>query len=111
MEHFITPHTTLHYHTDTECCKDGKSVNLHLIAAGIKCGNLETPAHGSKQGGGDAVGSVVAFTCDTGYHLEGSTQRECSPAGTWDGVEARCIGKSTESSLTCRCLTDNVFLA
>ena len=65
-----------------------------MIFAVIHCGSLNTPSHGSKQGSNDVVDSVVSFSCDHGYRLEGSARRTCATQGIWDGVEAKCVGQS-----------------
>ena len=55
---------------------------------------MNTPSHGSKQGSSDVVDSVVTFSCDRGYRLQGSASRTCTTNGTWDGVNAECVGQS-----------------
>ena len=46
------------------------------------------------------VDSVVTFSCDRGYRLQGSARRRCTTQGTWDGVNAKCVGQSyTHSEL------------
>ncbi|KAK2168419.1 hypothetical protein NP493_1225g00007 [Ridgeia piscesae] len=57
----------------------------------IHCGTLNPPSHGSKQGSNDLVDSVVSFSCDRGYRLQGSTRRTCTTQGTWDGVKTECV--------------------
>ena len=64
------------------------------VLAEIHCGLLNEPNHGSKQGSNDVVDSVVSFACDRGYKLQGSDIRKCTTQGTWDGVNAVCIGQS-----------------
>ena len=63
------------------------------IFAEIHCGPLNVPSHGSKQGNNDTVDSVVLFSCDRGYRLQGSAERKCSTLGTWDGEAPNCVGQ------------------
>ena len=65
----------------------------------IHCGVLKTPSRGSRHGNSDVVNSTVKFSCDHGFRLEGSVQRNCTDEGTWDGVDTTCIGQS--NYLTC----------
>ncbi|KAI0222756.1 hypothetical protein LSAT2_025993 [Lamellibrachia satsuma] len=57
----------------------------------IHCGVLKTPSHGSRNGNSDVVNSTVKFSCDHGFRLDGSVQRNCTDEGTWDGVDTTCI--------------------
>ena len=67
------------------CCRDF-SVEIH-------CGSLETPPNGNKIGSNDIVDSVMVFSCDNGFRLSGSAQRNCTDVGEWTGVDIMCIGK------------------
>ena len=64
-----------------------------LILAETHCGSLHAPNHGSMEDSSDAVDTVVTFSCDRGYRLQGSEKRKCTTQGTWDGVETKCIGQ------------------
>ena len=75
-----------------------------IILAEIHCDSLEAPSHGSKQGSNETVDSVVTFTCDRGYRLQGSLKRQCTERGTWDGVEPMCVGQ-----LLIHCMSDNLI--
>ena len=63
-----------------------------IILAEIHCGHLIVPFHGSKQGSNEVVDSVMSFSCDRGYRLDGSARRTCTTQGTWDGVNTECVG-------------------
>ncbi|KAK2188587.1 hypothetical protein NP493_128g05111 [Ridgeia piscesae] len=58
----------------------------------VTCGFLESPGNGTKNGSSPLAGSVVKFSCNDGFILDGSAQRTCTEAGTWDGVDTKCIG-------------------
>ena len=67
--------------------------NIDIFVAEIHCGPLIALPHGSNQGSNDVVDSVVTFSCDRGYRLQGSARRTCTTQGTWDGVNAVCVGQ------------------
>ena len=48
------------------------------------------PVHGYKTGANYWAGQMVTFTCDTGYHLEGPTNRLCQESGNWSDVAPTC---------------------
>ena len=65
-----------------------------MFLSEINCGFLDAPDHGVEQSSNDVVDSVVSFSCDRGYRLQGSANRTCTTQGTWDGVETMCVGQS-----------------
>ena len=44
------------------------------------------------------VGSMATYTCNTGYRIEGVSQRECLVNGTWSQDPPTCISKLTKGS-------------
>ena len=54
------------------------------------CGDPGVPMYGSKTGHNYLAGGMVTFTCDAGYHLEGSTKMECLENGNWDNDPPKC---------------------
>lgn len=57
------------------------------------CGPIRTPINGTKHGTKTTYPSRVTVTCNSGFHLRGSSERECMSDGVWSGVEAYCEGK------------------
>ena len=57
------------------------------------CGPIRTPINGTKHGTKTTYPSRVTVTCNSGFHLRGSSGRECMSDGVWSGVEAYCEGK------------------
>ena len=56
------------------------------------CGPIRTPINGTKHGTKTTYPSRVTVTCNSGFHLRGSSERECMSDGVWSGVEAYCEG-------------------
>lgn len=59
----------------------------------ISCGELPSPAFGTKLGMLTTFGATAIFMCNHGYTLVGSHVRECGADGLWSGAETRCLGK------------------
>ena len=81
--------TTTQYYScsQTHLCPVGRPLAV------VTCGFLESPGNGTKNGSSPLAGSVVKFSCNDGFILDGSAQRTCTEAGTWDGVDTKCIGE------------------
>ncbi|KAK2168422.1 hypothetical protein NP493_1225g00033 [Ridgeia piscesae] len=75
------------------CTTQGIWDGVNAECVEIHCGHLNAVSHGSKQGSNDVVDAVVLFSCDRGYRLQGSARRTCTRNGTWDGVNAECVGQ------------------
>ena len=56
----------------------------------VGCGDPGVPVHGYKIGENYWAGEMVTFACDTGYHLEGPTNRLCLENGNWSNVVPTC---------------------
>lgn len=65
-------------------------VSISLILELVGCGDPGLPVHGYKTGANYWAGQMVTFTCDTGYHLEGPTNRLCQENGNWSDVAPTC---------------------
>ena len=50
--------------------------------------------NGTKRGSDTTYPSEVIFSCDDGFNLRGSANRECTADGTWNGVETICEGRT-----------------
>ncbi|XP_062510209.1 uncharacterized protein LOC134186269 [Corticium candelabrum] len=64
------------------------------------CSILVTPSNGSKSTNTLSCGTVVDFSCDDCYDLEGDSQLTCLPNNSWSGEEPNCALKS------CRALAE-----
>ncbi|KAI0240570.1 hypothetical protein LSAT2_008699 [Lamellibrachia satsuma] len=64
----------------------------------ISCGFLAALQNGTKNGTSPVAGSVVTFSCNAGFRLEGSPTRTCSETGSWDGRETTCVADKKSSS-------------
>ena len=74
-----------------------KPAYLHIflttLFSAVNCGDPGTPTNGQRTGSSTTYNSVVTFTCNTGYRLEGSGSRTCQSNGQWSGSAPRCIRK------------------
>ena len=63
---------------------------LHSLSELVGCGDPGVPVHGYKLGKNYWAGQLVTIACDTGYHLEGPTNRLCLHNGNWSEVMPTC---------------------
>ena len=70
--------------------------SLTVCLAG-DCGDPGTPANGQRSLSSTTYNSVVTYTCDVGYTLQGSNSRTCQSNGQWSGSVPQCIGKSVRN--------------
>ena len=65
----------------------------HIVClAGIDCGDPGTPTNGQLSLSSTTHNSVVTYTCDVGYTLQGSDSRTCQSSGQWSGSVPQCSG-------------------
>ena len=64
-----------------------------LIAAN-NCSDPGPPTNGQRSLSGTTYNSIVTYTCDVGYILQGSNSRTCQPNGQWNGSMPECNGTS-----------------
>ncbi|XP_068736238.1 uncharacterized protein [Montipora capricornis] len=69
---------------------DNGSAETTTTAELVGCGDPGVPVHGYKLGKNYWAGQLVTFACDTGYHLEGPTNRLCLHNGNWSEVMPTC---------------------
>ena len=58
----------------------------------VDCGDPGTPTNGQHNLSSMTYNSVVTYTCDVGYTLQGSNSRTCQLSGQWNGSVPQCIG-------------------
>ena len=56
----------------------------------IDCGDPGTPTNGQRSLSSTTYNSVVTYTCDVGYTLQGSNSRTCQFNGQWNGSVPQC---------------------
>ena len=58
----------------------------------VVCQSLSDPANGqvSSQEAATQYGSVVSYSCSTGFSLQGNAERMCLANGDWSGNEPTC---------------------
>ena len=69
-------------------------LNLYLsllLSSVVKnCSVLSTPSNGLKNTNSSSCGTVVDFSCNECYELEGTEQLSCLPNTSWSHEEPRC---------------------
>ena len=64
---------------------------LNLSISVIDCGDPgTTPTNGQRSISSTTYNSVVMYTCDVGYTLQGSNSRTCQSDGQWSGSVPQC---------------------
>ena len=62
---------------------------------GVQCPTLVAPSNGGLEiAGAGAYEDVATYSCDTGFSLDGMSQRSCQSDGAWSGSEPTCEGKN-----------------
>ena len=64
--------------------------NTIFFFIAIDCGDPGTPTNGQRTLSSTTYNSVVTYTCDVGYTLQGSNSRTCQTNGQWSGSVPRC---------------------
>ena len=64
-----------------------------LSIAVINCGDPGTLSNGQHTLSSTTYNSVVTYTCDVGYTLQGSNSRTCQSDGQWSGSIPQCNRK------------------
>ena len=67
---------------------------LSLYHVAINCSDPGTPTNGHRNLSNTTYNSVVTYTCDVGYTLQGSNSRTCQSNGSWNGSVPECTRKS-----------------
>ena len=59
----------------------------------ITCGTLNNPQNGNVNIVGAGADSLATYSCNSGFKLQGITQRICSISGSWSGIPPTCVGE------------------
>ena len=62
------------------------------------CGDPGTPSNGQRSHSSTTYNSVVTYTCDVGYTLQGSNSRTCQFSGLWNGSVPQCLRTLTSGN-------------
>ena len=60
------------------------------------CGDPGTPINGNTIGSSFTFGSIINYTCNLGFLINISSQRECLDNGSWSGSLPTCESKFTK---------------
>ena len=68
------------------------SVSIYSLPAisAVDCRDPGTPTNGQRSLSSTTYNSVVTYTCDVGYTLQGSNSRTCQSNGQWSGSLPQC---------------------
>ena len=66
---------------------------VYRLFPAVNCGPLPVPMNGSFSGDSTLFPNSVAFYCDPGFVISGSTKRTCQANGAWSGIVAACSGR------------------
>ncbi|XP_078667358.1 uncharacterized protein LOC144909170 [Branchiostoma floridae x Branchiostoma belcheri] len=76
--------------TNTTCQADGTWSNLVPTCRVRQCPTLTAPANGALSTTATSYQTVVNFTCNPGYVLNGTTNTTCQDDGTWSNLVPTC---------------------
>lgn len=76
-----------------QCQKDGQWSGVFplCLLINIDCGDPGTPLHSVKFYSNTTLGSVISFSCLSGYMLVGVTSIQCNSDGKWSDALPRCL--------------------
>ena len=65
-----------------------------MLIEGVSCGSLEVFRDGDIQNDASGeYGSMITYTCNNGFELNGPSVRVCLSDGEWSGDAPSCAGK------------------
>ncbi|XP_065179367.1 sushi, von Willebrand factor type A, EGF and pentraxin domain-containing protein 1-like [Sycon ciliatum] len=74
-----------------ECQMNGRWTRPTPTCERIRCTDPGMPANGARIGDDFNAGSMVSFTCDRGYMLQGSPTIDCLMTGRWSDPVPVCV--------------------
>ena len=72
------------------CSVHGLLLILQLSSPATDCGDPGTPTNSQRSLSSTTYNSVVTYTCDVGYTLQGSNSRTCQSDGQWSESVPQC---------------------
>lgn len=81
---------------------------MNALGSRTRCQILSNPKNGRVEHGGTDIDSVATYSCQSGYVLDGLSQRRCASDGTWSGTDPTC--KPIYLSLNLRNRVDHIYL-
>ncbi|XP_078667428.1 sushi, von Willebrand factor type A, EGF and pentraxin domain-containing protein 1-like [Branchiostoma floridae x Branchiostoma belcheri] len=83
--------------TNTTCQANGTWSNPVPTCTPMQCQSLTVPTNGALSTTATSYQTVVNFTCNTGYVLNGTTNTTCQADGTWSTTEPTCTRMQCET--------------
>ena len=72
----------------------------YFVISVSDCGDPGAPIDGNTIGNSFIFGSIINHTCDLGFVINGSNQRECLGNGSWSGSLPTCKRRFTKYYIT-----------
>ena len=73
-----------------ECLSDGQWNASNPTCDPVNCGNPGVPENGQAHGDVYTYNSVINYTCNEGFLINGSHSIVCLPSGHWNGSRSTC---------------------
>lgn len=70
-----------------------------FINLAVDCLQPGVPSNGDAAVITTTLGSIVSYSCDSGYALCGNDSRMCLPTGMWSGAVPECVSEYITSNL------------
>ena len=84
--------------------------SLFFISPAVDCADPGTPTNGQRSlSSSTTYNSVVTYTCNVGYTLQGSNSRTCQSSGKWSGSVPQCNRELTKMEWTAYSSVEHLF--
>ena len=88
---------SLSYHSPVQSIVIVSSLAIH-------CSDPGTPTNGQRSLSSTTYNSVVTYTCDVGYTLQGANSRTCQSNGQWSGSVPQCKSMFLQTFAVINCV-------
>ena len=82
------------------------NICLHIVLSfpAVDCGDPGNLTNGQRSLSSTTYNSVVTYTCDVGYTLQGSNNKTCQSSGQWSGSVPQCNGMLLQTYAVTNCV-------
>ncbi|XP_015755037.1 PREDICTED: sushi, von Willebrand factor type A, EGF and pentraxin domain-containing protein 1-like isoform X6 [Acropora digitifera] len=75
-----------------QCEANGSWSKNSSFCEAVDCGSITIPKYAVPHGSSTKFPSIIKFSCQEGFYLQGSSSRKCQANGTWTSGVLRCYG-------------------